>query len=282
MKKETKGYLNIITAQVLFAFMFIFIRYVESFGVYNLAFWRVFLAAIFLFVFSLLFRRFKISVPKVEKLKLLFFGAIHGFIILAAFISIYYLTIASAMFLQATLSIWAIIFSCIILKEKIDTRLLSAVIISFSGLVIILSPISIFSERSLIGAGAALSVGIFGGLVYAISKTFKEHNSFSFTFWQNLIAIPFLVPLLFIQGPVVNAINVTFVGLIALFGTLAFIFLFFGLKSAKGSYAALLTLLNFILTIVLAIFFFGEIPSSRDIIGGMLILIGAYLVLSKK
>ncbi len=282
MKKETIGYLNIILAQIIFAFMYIFIRFVENFGTYNLAFWRVFLSAIFLFIFSLVYRKFKIIFPRYEKKKLLFFGAIHGFIIIASFLSIYYLTLASAMFLQATLSIWMVIFSYFILNEKISLRVITALIISFIGLTILLSPVNLLGEKSLIGAGAALFVGIFGGLVYVIAKTFKKYDPLSLTFWQNLIATPFLLPLLFIQKPVLGLFNTSFVGIIAMCGAFGFLFMFFGLKLGKGAHAGILTMINFVLVIILGIFFFGEIPSLREILGGTLILIGVYIVLTRK
>ena len=282
MKKEAKGYLNVILAQIIFSFMYIFVRFVESFGTYNLSFWRVFLSAAFLFVFSLLYRRYKIISPKYERGKLLFFGAIHGFIILASFLSIYYLSLASAMFLQATLSIWMAVFSYFILKEKIDARVVIALLISFIGLAVLLSPFNLLAEKSIIGICSALFVGIFGGLVYVISKTFKKYDPLSLTFWQNLIAVPFLLPLLFIQKPVLGLFNISFVAIIALCGAFGFLFMFFGLKLGKGSYAGVLTLINFVLVILLGIVFFNEIPSLREIIGGCFILVGVYLVLTKK
>jgi len=282
MKKEIRGYLSIVLAQVIFAFMYIFVRFVESFGAYNLAFWRVFLSAVFLFIFSLIYRKYKITSPRYERGKLIFFGAIHGFIIIASFLSIYYLSLASAMFLQATLSIWMAIFSYFILKEKMDARLIAALAISFIGLVILLAPTDLITEKSLIGVGSALFVGVFGGLVYVISKTFKKYDSLSLSFWQNLIAAPFLLPLLLIQKPMLGIFNISFVGLIALCGAFGFVFMFFGLKLGKGSYAGVLTMINFVLVILLGILFFSELPSLMETLGGTLILIGVYLVLTKK
>lgn len=282
MKKETLGYLSIVLAQIIFAFMYIFVRFVESFGTYNLAFWRVFLASIIILVFTFFYKKSRIILPRYEKRKLLFFGAIHGFIIIAAFISVYYLSLASAMFLQATLTIWMAIFSYFILKEKLDARVIFALVISFIGLGILLSPLSLFGEKSFIGICAALFVGVFGGLVYVLAKTFKKYDAFSLTFWQNLIAAPFVAPLLFIHKPLISAFNIFWVGIIALCGAFGFLLMFFGLKLGKGSYAGVLTMINFILVIILGIFFFGEIPSLREVMGGVLILIGVYLVLSKK
>lgn len=282
MKKENLGYIQVVLAQIFFSFMYIFVRSVESFGTYNLAFSRVILSAIFLFIFSLLYKKYKISSFKEEKLKLLFFGAIHGFIIIATYISIYFLSVASAMLLQSTLTIFMIIFSALILKEKIHARVYIAITLAFIGLVILLSPEGLFVKKSFVGICAGLFVGVFGGLVYVLSKTFKTYGGISLTFWQNLIASPFLIPLLFLQKPNLSLFNISFVLIIALLGTLGFVFLFTGLRKARGSNSSLLTLLNVVLTIILAMFFFNETPSVSEIIGGILILTGIYLVLINK
>lgn len=282
MKKENVGYLEIIIAQFLFSFMYIFVRFVESFGSYNLAFSRVFLSALFLFIISLFYSKWKIMWPVYEKTKVLIFGALHGFIILAAYLSIYYLSIASAMILQSTLTLWMVVFSYFILKEKITTRVIISLILSLVGLVILFAPSSFFFGESILGSIAGLFVGIFGGLIYVLSKTFKKYDKVSLTFWQNAIATPFLIPLLFFQRPEFSAYNLFFVFVIALCGLFGFLLLFFGLRYAKGSLSAILTLLNPVITIILAFLFFKEIPSLNEIIGGLLIFLAVYLILSQK
>ena len=281
MKESDKGIFYIVLAQVLFSLMYIFVRFIPSFGSYNLAFARVLLAAIIFFGISILFKKYPIQKIRKEKIKLLAFGAIHGFIILAAYISIYFLTIASAMLLQSTLSIWMVFFSWAILKEKLNSRIIVSMLISLIGLVILFPLSDFLIKKSFIGILAGLFVGIFGGLVYVVSKTFKSYNSFSLTFWQNLIATPFLIPLLFFQKPIINSYNLAFVFLIALFGAVAFLYTFLGLKKVSGMLASLLPMLNIVLTIILAIFFFKEIPSIRETIGGVFILGGIFNILRK-
>lgn len=279
MKKETIGYSQIIIAQVLFSFMYIFVRYVESFGVYNLAFARVFLATVFLLLFSVFYRKYSIQKPTVQRWRLLFFGAIHGFIIIASYLSIYLLPLSTAMLIQATMPIWMAILASILLKEKISKRTILAIGISFLGLVILLYENDSAKNLNLLGIMASLFVAIFGGLVYVLSKTFKKYNGVSITFWQNLIAAPLLVPLLFFQKPTINSMNILFVFLLVLFGTVGFVLLFIGMRKVRAGNAGVLTLLNYVLTIVLGILFLQEIPSVKEIIGGVLVLAGIFIIL---
>jgi drug/metabolite transporter (DMT)-like permease len=161
-------------------------------------------------------------------------------------------------------------------------KVIVALIVSFVGIVILLAPTDFFVKKSLIGSVAGLFVGVFGGLVYVLSKTFKSYDKVSLTFWQNLIAVPFLIPLLFFQRPEISAFNIFWVIVIALCGALGFIFTFSGLKPTKASYSSILTLLNPVFTIVLAFFFFKEVPNLSELIGGILIFLGVYLVISKR
>lgn len=284
MEKETVGYSQIIFAQVLFSFMYLFVRYVESFGVYNLAFARVFLSAVFLFIFSVIYRKYAIQKPVNQRIRLLFFGAIHGFILVAAYLSIYLLSISTAMILQATMPIWIAIFAVFILREKISKRTILAIIISFIGLIFLLYTKDFSLNSNILGILAALFVGVFGGLVYVLSKTFRKYDGYSLTFWQNLIATPFLIPLLFFQKPLIDINNLIFVFLIVVCGAAGFVLLFVGLKKVNAGRAGVVTLLNYLLTIILGIIFLSEIPSVKEITGGVLVLIGILLVLvpSKK
>jgi drug/metabolite transporter (DMT)-like permease len=277
MKKENLGYLQIIIAEFFVSLPLILVRFGKDLGNQNLAFFRVCLAFVFLGVFSLFYRKYGIAPIKKEKIKILFFGALHGFIILASFMSLNLLTIASATILQATIAVWIAIFSIIILKEKINKKVIIALIVSFIGLVIIINPLSIFMEKSLFGIAAALFVGVFGGLIYVLSKTFRTYDKYSLTFWQNLIATPFLIPLLTLSSISFNFNNISILIGLGIFGALSFVILFTGLEKVKGQNASVLTLLYVVFSIILAILFFREIPTFREVIGGILILIGAYL-----
>ena len=277
MKKENLGYAYVILAQLLIGFIYILVKLGDAFGIYNLVFFRVFLSFIFigaLFVFS---RKYKLSKIKKEKTKLIFFGVIHGLIILASYISIKYLSIAMAVLLSSTISIWMVMFSHFILKEKITKKTIIALIISFIGLIIIVNPLDIFIRNTFIGILMGLLVGMGGGLVYTLSKTFKTYDKISLTFWQNLIATPILIPLLFIIIPIFSPYNTFIVLSMGIVGALSFIFLFLGFGLIKGQKGGVLNLLNSVFTIILGMIILFSVPTFREIVGGIFIILGSYL-----
>jgi len=278
MNKETIGFLEIFFASLLFGLLPIIVRFGENLGTYNLPFFRVLVAAVSIFIFM---KISKISLIPLnyEKKKLILFGAIHGFIILGYFLAIQYLTIASAVLLLYSSSIWIVIFSHFILKEKIIKRTFFALCISFLGLVLVVSPQNFFLKESFIGSLSGLGAGIGMGLVYTLSKTFKKYDKVSLTFWQNLIAIPFVLPLLLIDLPKFSYFDF---GIVLLLGTLftavPFILIFKGFNKINAQKGSIIIMLDIVFSIIFGWIIFKEVPTNLAIIGGALILIGTYFV----
>jgi drug/metabolite transporter (DMT)-like permease len=283
MKKEIEGYIQIVIASFLFGFIPIIVRFGNAIGPYNLSFFRILIAVISLFLFFILFKKFKLAPLKHEKGKLIFFGAIHGFIILGYFLAIQFLSIASAVLLLYSSAIWMVIFSHFILKEKITKLSLVALVVAVVGLLLVVSPKDFFIKESLIGSVSGILAGIGFGLVYVMSKTFKKYDKISLTFWQNLIALPFLLPLIFIDIPRFSLNDVSLLILLGtVFTTLPFILVFKGFAKVKASNGAVFVLLDVIFPILFALLFFGEVPEIRVIIGGCLIILGSYFAARAK
>ncbi|MFH1325469.1 MAG: DMT family transporter [archaeon] len=283
MKKDLEGKLQVISATFLGGFIPILARFGGGLGVYALTFFRIFVAMLSLGIF-LGFSKTKLVPLKYEKLKLLFFGAIHGVIILLYFIALNYMTISAVVLLFATYPIWMAILSRFILKEKIHKRAISAIIIAFIGVMIISSPDRIFVEKNFIGPIAILMAAFFAATVYVLSKTFKKYDKVSLTFWQNTIALPFVIPLLFINFP--TSINIAeffvIISMGSVFTASPFVLVYKGLHKIKAHQGGVLMLMEVLVPIVLALIIFREIPSISIIFGGILVLIGAYLIVSSK
>jgi len=277
MKKENLGYLQIIIASALFGFVPIIVRFGGDIGAYNLSFFRVLVAVLFLAGWFLIFGK-KLVPLKYELKRMFLFGALHGFIILGYFIAIQYLNVASAVLLLYSSSIWMILFSRLILKEKLTKLTALALIIAVIGVILLLSPKNIALGKSLVGVISGLLGGVGFGLVYVLSKTFKKYDKVSLTFWQNVIALPFLLPLIFIDIP---RFNLGDTGLIILLGTLftiiPFILVYNGFQKVQAQKGAVLVLLDMIFPILFALIVFKEIPSILTVIGGILIIIGSYI-----
>ena len=283
MNKEAIGFTEILFASILFGFIPIVVRFGKNLGPYNLSFFRVFIATISIFIFIKLSKRFYLAPFKYEKSKLLLFGAIHGFIILGYFLAIQYLSIASAVLLLYSSSIWIVIFSYFILKEKITKRTIFALIIAFLGVVLVLSPKNFFLKGGIIGSLSGLGAGLGMGLVYILSKTFKKYDKVSLTFWQNLIAIPFVLPLIFIDFPKFAYSDVNLVLLLGTaFTALPFVLVFKGFEKIDAQKGSIVIMLEVAFSVLFAWVIFKEAPAFGAIIGGILIIIGAYIIMAKK
>jgi drug/metabolite transporter (DMT)-like permease len=277
MKRENIGYLQIVLASLLFGFIPIIVRLGTNIGPYNLSFFRVFVAACSLGLFFLFYHK-KLVPLKYEKAKMLLFGGIHGFIILGYFTSILFLDVASAVLLLYSSAIWIVLFSRWILNEKLTKKTIFALLVAIVGLILVMQPKNFFIIESLIGSLAGLFAGVGFGLVYVLSKTFKKYDKVSLTFWQNIIALPFLLPLIFIDWPKFTLNDIYLIILLGTFFTvLPFILVFKGFQKVKASKGGIIVLLDIIFPIIFAFLFFKEAPSTSAIIGGILIIVGSYL-----
>ncbi|MEI7719264.1 MAG: DMT family transporter, partial [archaeon] len=116
-------------------------------------------------------------------------------------------------------------------------------------------------------------------LVYTLSKTFKKYDKVSLTFWQNLIAIPFVLPLLFIDFPKFSLFDTGIVLLLgSLFTAVPFILIFKGFGKVDAQKGSIVIMLDIVFAVIFAWLIFQEIPSIITIIGGILILIGSYII----
>ncbi len=115
-----------------------------------------------------------------------------------------------------------------------------------------------------------------------LSKTFKKYDKVSLTFWQNVIALPFLLPLIFIDFPQFTTKDIWLVILLGtVFTSIPFIFIFRGFQKVSAQKGGILILLDIIFPILFAFFVFGETPGTLVFVGGILIMIGSYFATIK-
>lgn len=277
MKNETVGVIEVTIASILFGFIPILVRWGNDIGPYTLSVARVAVAALALYLFVLLTRQ-RVAPFKAEKGKLLFFGAIHGFIILGYFLAIQHISIASAVLLLYSSSIWIVIFAHFILKEHISKQAWLALGVAFSGVILVLSPEQFFIKESLIGSIAGLLAGVGFGLVYVLSKTFQTYDRTSLTFWQNLIALPFVLPLLLIDPLHFTQSDILLVLALGVLCTaIPFVLVYKGFQRISAQTGGVVILLDIIFPILLAFLIFREAPTFTALLGGLLIICGFYL-----
>jgi drug/metabolite transporter (DMT)-like permease len=278
MNRTNVGFVQIILASFLFGFVPVVVKYLSSVDVYSIAFYRI-LFSVVLLLFFFLSSKNRLAPFKFERGKLTLFGFLHGFIIIGYFIAIRFTSIATAVLLVYSSSLWIVIFSSFILHEKINRASFFALLLGLFGLFLVSSPSFSAGGLSLLGMIAGLLAGIGFALVYTLSKTFKHYDKISLTFWQNLISLPFvLLFFLFNFSSFPAPIDWVYLLFLAgLFTTIPFILVYKGFDKVPAHKGGILMLLDIIFPLLFALLLFSEVPSIKVSIGALLIIISSYL-----
>ena len=202
---KTKGITCIIISAFCFAFMNTFVRMAGDLPSVEKSFFRNFVALIFAAVMLLRteekFRFDKKNLPYL--LLRAFFGTVG---ILGNFYAIDHLVLADASMLNKLSPFFAIIFSFIILREKMNIWQSLAVVIAFVGALFIIKPTGVsFNSASLAGVIGGVGAGIAYTMVRLLSKRGERG------------AVIFLFSVFMLNDLAVNACGFSAYGMVAAF-----------------------------------------------------------------
>jgi drug/metabolite transporter (DMT)-like permease len=212
--------------------------------------------------------------------------------------SLEYTSVASSVVLVTTAPLWVALFSPLFLKEHVSRwtfvgigiALLGGIIVSASDACLqgadetsCSSLINLYAGNSLKGNLLALAGALFSAAYMMIGRKVRPHQSLLvYTFMVYSIATIILVALTLGSGfSFIGYLPITYIWLLLLaiipqlIGHSAFNY---SLKYAKASMVSIALLGEPIGTILLAIVFLDESPTTLEIIGGVLILAGILIV----
>ena len=209
-------------------------------------------------------------------LKVSILNPIGNFLYIAGFA---FTSISNVVLLIYTRPVLATLLSAIILGERISARLWLLLLVSFSGVVIIVTghPLSL-ANRDLIGMAIAFLAAFTTALTWAMIKKrgYGDNSPIEILFYQHLIggaACLFYLPKVVISEPLSGLFVASLYGIFV--GFVATLLYFRGLRAVPLSQAMPLTYMELVITVVIAVFVFGEELTSRTIFGGMLIVSSA-------
>lgn len=195
-------------------------------------------------------------------------------------------TFANAVLTHYTAPIFVALLAPIFLKERLTLRLAIAVIISTSGLWIMLN-ISAMDLINLILAGDKNTRGIIAGLISGIAYAFivitfrifsQNYHPLVLTFSQNIVIALLLLPFFSLNESVSHGLwAVAIMGVVH--STIAPILYFKGMKAVTANRAAILGYLEPVCAILLGFIFFNEVIGLRTFIGGSMIFFSGYLTI---
>lgn len=198
-------------------------------------------------------------------------------------------TISNAVLTHYTAPVIVALLSPLFLRERITLRIIFAILVSITGLSIMLG----FSvrefilllrahDRNTMGIVAGISSGIFYAILVLILRVFAQKiHPVVITFLQNTFVSIFLIPFVSLPEGMgwirENLWQIMVMGLIH--STIAPLLYVRGMKDVTANRAAITGYLEPLFAIILGIIFVNEALNLNTITGGILIIYGGYLTI---
>lgn len=195
MNNKTKGIILIIASAFSFAFMFVFVRLAGDVPFIQKSFFRNFIAM--LIAGGVLIKSgIGFKWHKANTFGLLMRSAFGIFGILCNFYAIGKLMTADASILNKLSPFFAIIFSLVILKERVKPYQAAAVIVAFIGALFVIQPGgNAFDPAMLVGAAGGMCAGIAYAYVRKVTQNGEKGPTvvFFFSAFSCVVTLPYLI-----------------------------------------------------------------------------------------
>jgi drug/metabolite transporter (DMT)-like permease len=282
-----KGVLALIILSLVFASMGIFVRYLQfDFTILQQTYLRIFAAFIIgIIVFYKDIHFYKLVLISKKEWLLLLLRSLTIYVIGVTLLSQAYITtLYSNVSFIGALPLTAI-FGFLLLKEKLTSQKILYVLVGFIGVVII----AVKDYSHLLSWGQGEVFTLIATVSFAISYISRK--------WQGdllnnkeIAVLIFLISsiLLFLTSlffretlPHLTSFSITTILLIIIAGTFNVANLFltnYGFEKIEAVLAGNILMLEVVFAVIIGYVFFREIPSLKDVIGGVLIILSAYMI----
>ncbi len=196
MSKRYRGIVYIILSAFCFAFMNMFVRMAGGLPSVQKSFFRNFVAAVFAFAI-LLKDRVPFRCRRGNLVYLLLRAGFGTLGILCNFYAIDHLVLADASMLNKMSPFFAVLFSFLILKEKVTAPQALIVAGAFAGSMFVVKPT--FSNMDLVSSVIGLIGGICAGAAYTMVRKLGENGErgpfivFFFSMFSCMVTAPWLI-----------------------------------------------------------------------------------------
>ena len=267
---QNKAILYMIFSAIAFSLMGSVVKYLSTFNVYQVVFFRS--VGTLLFTIPLGLKLKKVSFFGTNK-KWLIIRGITGVISLTCFFqSLNYLSIGTAVSLRYTAPIFAAIFALFFLKEKIKPIKWFLFLTAFLGVVIIKG---FGADIELIGLFFVITSAIFLGIIFVVIRKIgnSEHPLVIINYFMIMAFVfgGFMCFKYWEQPTLIEWILFISTGVFGYFGQL---YMTKALQAEETNLVAPIKYLEVIFTIIIGTFWFGDIYNSWTLLGILLILSG--------
>lgn len=275
-----KGYSQVIAASILYGLIGIFIKLITDMPIGSIIFFRLLfaLAAITLYLF-VSGRFFELKL-KEKKNCLLMLGLFEAAAVLANFYSIRYTTVSMAVLLLYTTPIYVTLLSPLVLKENITQRSIIALVLSVTGVVLVVQPQTLQNGINIIGVALGLASGLLFALMILTSRKIKDiYTGTAQATWSMIVSLIVFSPFAFAVSMDVLKNHMQLLILFGLIPTaIGGILYFSGLRLIKAQSASIISLLEPVSAVLFAFIILSDPVAFTTVLGGGFILMGAYLI----
>ena len=194
--KKYMGIIYIICSAFFFALMNMFVRMAGDLPSIQKSFFRNLIAFFFAFIIMRK-NRIPFGCKKENRLSLLLRATFGTLGVLCNFYAVDHLVLADASVLNKMSPFFAILFSYIILKEKITIRQGAVVVVAFLGSLLVIKPT--FANMDLVPSIIGLCGGLFAGAAYTYVRKLTTNGEKGpmvvafFSGFSCLVLLPFLI-----------------------------------------------------------------------------------------
>lgn len=268
--QKTKGIIYIVIAAFGFSVMSLFVKLAGELPAFQKAFFRNFIALIFITVMML---RENIGfAPKKENIPGLLGRSLCGTLgLLCNFYALGTLNLSDANMLNKLSPFFAIIFSIFLLREKPTAAQVLGVAVAFGGSLLIIKPG--FADAQLIPALAGVLGGLGAGAAYTFVRKLgkKGENSKRIVFYFSAFSCLFCLPFLIVQYKsmtFLQTLYLIFAGTFACVGQLGITKAYL---CAPAKEISVYDYTQVIFAALLGFFVFGDLPDIWSVLGYILI-----------
>ena len=281
MKEVDFNKFYLVFASLFFSLMTVCVKKIDvSIPIYELVFFRSIFSLI---ITSLIIKKKKIN-PWGNNISLLILRGILGTTaLICIFYSIRNMPLSISTVIQYTYPIFISIFAALLIKEKINFKLITALFLGWFGILIILNPYqSTLYEIDNFSIFIAFVGALTTSLAYiAVKKLSRREDIFIIIKYFPLISVITLLPIVclnWITPPVKDLIWIIGIGIFTQAGQT---FLTLGLKNLPASQASSINYLQVLFGSIWGIYIFGENITLNFVIGSLFVLLGTIISTSK-
>ncbi|SHI24525.1 DMT family transporter [Desulfosporosinus lacus] len=281
MKANNRNLAEIHLAVLLFGLSGLFAKLLP-FSSVIIVLGRVFFSSIFLGgVILYLKKDIKLKEQK-HYIYLVLMGAVLAFHWSTFFTSIQVSTVSIGLLTFSTFPVFVTFLEPLFFHEKLKLSNLTIAIVTFLGVMLVIPRFDLGNNLT-----QGVMWGMLSGLTYAVlsmlnRKFVKDYSSLVIAFYEQVTATIILIPFFVIQHPVFSSIEILLLLLLGVVFTGISHSLFInGLKTIKTQTAGVISCLEPVYGIIFTTLILREIPTIREVLGGLIILSAVFYSTTK-